>query len=56
MRRRCRCRHPEHYLPLLYIAGARREDDTLSILTDGIELALDQHAVVRLCPLGQSPC
>ena len=30
---------PEHYLPLLYIAGARREDDTLSILTDGIELA-----------------
>ena len=29
---------PEHYLPLLYIAGARREDDTLSILTDGIEL------------------
>ena len=30
---------PEHYLPLLYIAGARREDDALSILTDGIELA-----------------
>ena len=30
---------PEHYLPLLYIAGARRDDDALSVLTDGIELA-----------------
>ena len=30
---------PEHYLPLLYVAGARREDDTLAILTDGIEMA-----------------
>lgn len=30
---------PEHFLPMLYIAGARRDDDTLSILTDGIELA-----------------
>jgi len=29
---------PEHYLPLLYVAGARRDDDELSILTDGIEL------------------
>ena len=30
---------PEHYLPLLYIAGARREGDATTILTDGIELA-----------------
>jgi len=30
---------PEHFLPLLYIAGARRVDDTTTILTDGIELA-----------------
>jgi 4,5-DOPA dioxygenase extradiol len=30
---------PEHYLPMLYIAGARREDDAFSVATDGIELA-----------------
>jgi 4,5-DOPA dioxygenase extradiol len=30
---------PEHYLPLLYIAGARRDDDTMTVLTDGLELA-----------------
>lgn len=30
---------PEHYLPLLYIAGARRDDDATTILIDGIELA-----------------
>lgn len=29
----------EHYLPLLYVAGARRQGDTTTILTDGIELA-----------------
>jgi 4,5-DOPA dioxygenase extradiol len=29
---------PEHFLPLVYIAGARRNDDKLTILTDGIEL------------------
>ena len=29
---------PEHYLPALYILGAQRDDDALSILTDGIEL------------------
>jgi len=28
----------EHYLPALYVMGARREDETLSIVTDGIEL------------------
>src|SRR4029453_17812627 len=30
---------PEHYLPMLYIAGARREDDALSIPIDGIDPA-----------------
>jgi 4,5-DOPA dioxygenase extradiol len=30
---------PEHYLPMLYIAGARRDDDDFAIVTDGIELA-----------------
>ena len=30
---------PEHYLPMLYIAGARRDDDEMSVVTDGIDLA-----------------
>jgi 4,5-DOPA dioxygenase extradiol len=30
---------PEHYLPALYIAGARREGDAFAVTTDGIELA-----------------
>ena len=29
---------PEHYLPLLYIAGASDADDAMTFLTDGIEL------------------
>ncbi len=29
---------PEHFQPLLYIAGARREDESLRILADGIEM------------------
>ncbi len=29
---------PEHYLPLLYAAGAQRPDDGVSILTEGIDL------------------
>jgi len=29
---------PDHYLPALYVLGAQRDDDALSILTDGIEL------------------
>jgi 4,5-DOPA dioxygenase extradiol len=29
---------PDHYLPAVYVVGARRDDDALSILTDGIEL------------------
>ena len=30
---------PEHYLPLLYVLGAQREDESASILIDGIDLA-----------------
>ena len=29
---------PDHYLPMLYIAGARRDDDEMSVITDGIDL------------------
>lgn len=29
---------PDHYLPALYVLGAQRDDDALSIVTDGIEL------------------
>jgi 4,5-DOPA dioxygenase extradiol len=29
---------PEHYLPALYVMGARRDGDALAIVTDGIEL------------------
>ena len=28
---------PEHFLPLLYIAGAKRDDETISVPIDGIE-------------------
>lgn len=28
----------EHYLPLLYIAGARREDEPFEIVTDGLDM------------------
>jgi 4,5-DOPA dioxygenase extradiol len=29
---------PEHYLPLLYVLGAKRDDEPLDVLIDGIEL------------------
>jgi 4,5-DOPA dioxygenase extradiol len=29
---------PDHYLPMLYVMGAQRDDDTFSVLTDGIVL------------------
>ena len=29
---------PDHYLPMLYIAGARRDDDAFSVVTEGIDL------------------
>jgi 4,5-DOPA dioxygenase extradiol len=30
---------PEHYLPLLYVLGAKQDNDDVSILTDGIDLS-----------------
>ncbi len=30
---------PDHYLPMLYVAGARRDGDELTILVEGIDLA-----------------
>jgi len=29
---------PDHYLPALYVLGAQRDDDSLSIVTEGVEL------------------
>jgi 4,5-DOPA dioxygenase extradiol len=29
---------PDHYLPLLYVMGAQRDDDAFTAITDGIEL------------------
>jgi len=29
---------PDHYLPLLYILGAQRDDDAVTTITDGVEL------------------
>jgi 4,5-DOPA dioxygenase extradiol len=29
---------PEHYLPLLYVVGARKDDDEVSLAVDGIEM------------------
>ena len=38
---------PEHYLPLLYVAGAARDDDRVEVLTDGIELGSISMLSVR---------
>jgi 4,5-DOPA dioxygenase extradiol len=29
---------PDHYLPLLYMAGVRQNDDTCNIIVDGLDL------------------
>ena len=29
---------PEHYLPLLYVLGAQREDESVHVAIDGIEI------------------
>jgi 4,5-DOPA dioxygenase extradiol len=29
---------PDHYLPMLYVAGLRRSDDELTVLVDGVDL------------------
>jgi 4,5-DOPA dioxygenase extradiol len=39
---------PDHYLPLLYVAGLRRNDDDLSVLVDGVDLGSVSMTAVRL--------
>ncbi len=39
---------PDHYLPLLYVAGLRRTDDDVSVLVDGVDLGSVSMTAVRL--------
>lgn len=39
---------PDHYLPLLYVAGIRRNDDKLKILVDGVDLGSVSMTAVQL--------
>lgn len=39
---------PDHYLPLLYVAGVRRNDDDLSVLVDGVDLGSISMTAVRI--------
>jgi len=39
---------PDHYLPLLYVAGLRRNDDDLGILVDGVDLGSISMTAVRV--------
>lgn len=39
---------PDHYLPLLYVAGLRRADDDLSTLVDGVDLGSISMTAVRV--------
>jgi len=39
---------PDHYLPLLYVAGLRRNDDDLSVLVDGVDLGSISMTAVRI--------
>lgn len=39
---------PDHYLPLLYVAGVRRPDDDLSVLVDGVDLGSISMTAVRV--------
>ena len=39
---------PDHYLPLLYVAGLRRADDDLAVLVDGVDLGSISMTAVRL--------
>jgi 4,5-DOPA dioxygenase extradiol len=38
---------PDHYLPLLYVAGLRRTGDDLSVLVDGVDLGSVSMTAVR---------
>ena len=43
---------PEHYLPLLYVAGARHADDELRVITDGYDAgSLSMRAIAFGTPL-----
>ena len=39
---------PDHYLPMLYVAGLRRADDELSVLVDGVDLGSISMTAFRL--------
>ena len=39
---------PDHYLPLLYVAGLRRNDDDLSVLVDGVNHGSISMTAVQL--------
>lgn len=39
---------PDHYLPLLYIAGIRQNDDPVKILVDGVDLGSVSMTAVQL--------
>jgi 4,5-DOPA dioxygenase extradiol len=39
---------PDHYLPMLYIAGLRRSDDDLSVLVEGVDLGSISMTAFRL--------
>jgi 4,5-DOPA dioxygenase extradiol len=39
---------PDHYLPLLHVAGLRQNDDALSVLVDGVDLGSISMTAVRL--------
>jgi len=41
---------PEHYLPLLYVLGARRQGDTARIVVDGFELSTISMTAAVLDP------
>lgn len=46
---------PEHYLPLLYIAGAQRPGDALSVIDEGIDLASISMLSVAYDASGRPP-
>ncbi|MFN8526520.1 MAG: 4,5-DOPA dioxygenase extradiol [Chloroflexota bacterium] len=39
---------PDHYLPLLYVAGMRRNDDPVSVLIDGRDMAAISMTAIRV--------